>query len=215
MTASWKGSGGADAFVGEGLPQPRIAFDQADQRHAQHPAADDLARAHRKGVGQDEGRGGRRVGEKDRDLGADDDGVPEDRGQGRRDGQAAHPGVPHRVGAQAGQEGGQGAKDHVDHGGAQQVGQGAAQGDAQDVLGPEEGQQAQGLGHAHLDGPVREGGQPQAQGHIEGCHHGAAGQFADGKGFLVHRYNTPSGKILTFRGRQPPEVWPGGDRRGA
>src|SRR5699024_12414970 len=39
---------------------------------------------------------------------------------------------------------------------------------------------------------VREGGQPQAQGHIEGCHHGAAGQFADGKGFLVHRKPLPS-----------------------
>ena len=42
------------------------------------------------------------------------------------------------------------------------------------------GQQAESLGHTHLHGTVRERLQRHAEHNVQGCHHRAAGQFADG-----------------------------------
>ena len=90
------------------------------------------------------------------------------------------------VSQQAGQQGSQRAEHHVNDGGAQQVGQKAAQRNADDVLRAENRQQAQGLGHAHLDSPIAEGGQHQADDHIHCGNDSTAHKAVNGQFFLIH-----------------------------
>ena len=78
-------------------------------------------------AGQPQRSGGRRIGEHDGDLNADDDRIEEHGRQGRHDGQTLEADVPQFVSHNTGQQGGQGAKDNIYDGGAQQVCQETAQ----------------------------------------------------------------------------------------
>ena len=177
----------------EHFAQGGVGLHDLHQQHAQHGAADELTDTDGDAVGdagQPQRSGGRRIGEHDGDLNADDDRIEEHGRQGRHDGQTLEADVPQFVSHNTGQQGGQGAKDNIHDGGAQQVCQEAAQHHAHDVLGTEHGQQAEGLGNTHLHRTVGERLQRHAEHHIESCDHSAAGQFADSE-ILIHN-NTPA-----------------------
>ena len=175
-------------FGDEDLAQGGVGLDDLDQQDAQHGAADELADADGDAVGdagQPQRSGGRRIGEHDGDLNADDDRIEEHGRQGRHDGQTLEADVPQFVSHNTGQQGGQGAKDNIHDGGAQQVCQEAAQHHAENVLGTKHGQQAERLGHTHLHCAVGERLQCHAEHHVNGCDHSAAGQLADRR-ILIH-----------------------------
>lgn len=178
---------GVALFFCKNFVQTRVAFDQLDERHTQNRAADELANTDSNGIEHRQHRRGCAVREEEGDLErADNDHIKDNGRQGCRNGQPFHADVTQLVGHKAGQQGRQRAEHHVNDGGAEQICQKAAQRDADDILGAEHRQQAEGLGHADLHRAVAERGQHKADDHIDSRNDSAAHKATDGQIFHIH-----------------------------